>query len=114
MKSPKKVNMEEVILSADNMAEFTRAIEDLFDYSYGTPGQNICNGAKTGMKESPHQNDTDSAGKRIYKAMPEDPAQLTEQSFPSFQEDRKRVIKINDKYKQDDIDCVAYLMKHLS
>ncbi len=100
-------------MSADNKAEFLRSVEDLFDYKYGTPGQNICNGVKTSMKQLPTQDDRNSEGRRIYKAMPEDPAQLTEQAFSSFQEDRKRVIKINDKYKQDDIDCVAYLMKHL-
>jgi hypothetical protein len=113
MLSPKKANMEEVILSADNKAEFLRSVEDLFDYKYGTPGQNICNGVKTSMKQLPTQDDKNSEGRRIYKAMPEDPAQLTEQAFSSFQEDRKRAIKSNDKYKLDDIECVSYLMQHL-
>jgi hypothetical protein len=53
MLSPKKANMEEVILSADNKDEFLRSVEDLFDYKYGTPGQNICNGVKTSMKQLP-------------------------------------------------------------
>jgi hypothetical protein len=111
MISPKKV--EDVILSAENVAEFIRSVEDLFDYKYGIPGQNICNGVKTGMKQLPTQDDTDKAGRRVYKALPEDPAQLTEQAFSSFQEDRKRAIRTNDKYKEDDIACVSYLMQHL-
>jgi hypothetical protein len=111
--SPKKA-MEEVILRADNMAEFTRAVEDLFDYKFGTPGQHICNADQSGMKKLPTQDDKDSTGRRIYRTMLEDPTQLIERDYVSFQEDRKRAIKINDKYKQDDIDCVSYLMQHLS
>jgi hypothetical protein len=112
--SPKKINMEEVILGSDNIAEFSRYFEDICDFRFGTPGQNICNGVASGMRKLPTQNDKDSSGKRLYRAMPEDLTQLMERDYASFLEDKKRALKVNDKYQEDDIDCVSYLMMHIS
>jgi hypothetical protein len=112
--SPKRINMEEVILGSDNIAEFSRYFEDICDFRFGTPGQNICNGVASGMRRLPTQDSEDASGKRLYRATPADPTQLMERDYVLFLEDKKRALKINDKYQEDDIDCVSYLMMHIS
>ena len=96
-------------LNDTNWQSWSRKVVDLCDHIYGDIGMSISLGIEHLMEPLPTEDDTDKAGRRVYRHISPDNPTLSTRDYTAFREDLKRMQNIHDKRKIDDEDCITFL-----